>query len=515
MGARMKLLRPTITCLFVSLAGCESLGDAFCEEPGCLFSELEWERIGSLAHLRPPPPDPANKYVGNRDAERLGQMLYHDTRFSGVATQVDSTGRVISQPARAPIGERIEVSCNTCHDLRRGGTDPTSSPGHVSVGAGWYDVNSQTSVNSAYYTLKYWNGRYDSLVWQAMAVGESGVSMNSSRVRFAWLLHDLYKDEYDAVFGEEWPLPDFGRSYEEQAALLEPDGQCKLVGGRCPTTMDCVEETDDQGNDTCWPRFPLEGKPRDGVCDRGAPPFGDAFDCMSEEDQETITRVYVNWAKAIAAFEHQLYSREAPFDRWYDDGPDSDLLSPAAIRGARLFVGRASCIECHTGPLMSDMKFYNIGVPQRGVAVPREEDCSGDGYCAPLGWYAGLYALKAGTTFRIDSEKYSDDPSDRSRQALYDLELDDSMRGAFRTPGLRDVALTAPYMHNGFYQSLEAVIRHYDWGGTGDGIAPKYKSKRIAPIGLSDRDVQDLVAFLESLTGDALPTELTTPPELP
>lgn len=511
----MRRLPLPSACLIVLFAGCESVGDGFCEQPGCFFTELEWERIGSLTHLPPPPPDPANKYVGDPEAEQLGRMLYHDTRFSGLATQRDSTGRLIALPARAPIGERAEVSCNTCHDLERGGTDSTSVPGHVSVGTGWYDVNAQSSINSAYYALKYWNGRYDSLVWQAMAVGESSFSMNGSRVRTAWLMYELYRDEYDAVFGDEWPLPDFGRSMEAQAALLEPDGQCRLSGGQCPTQLGCVEEIDEDDVRTCWPRFPLEGKRGDGVCVRGTEPFGDAYDCMSPEDQATILRVYVNWAKAIAAFEHLLYSREAPFDRWYDDGPDSDRLSPAAIRGAKLFVGRASCIECHSGPLMSDSKFYNIGVPQEGVAVPREEDCVGDGYCAPLGWYSGLTALKANTALRIDSETFSDDPEDRSRAALYELEVTDAMRGAWRTPGLRDVALTAPYMHDGFYRSLEEVVRHYDQGGTTEGVAPENLSKRIAPLGLSDRDVLDLVAFLESLTGDPLPTELTEAPELP
>lgn len=511
----MRLTWIPCASLILLLAGCESVGDSFCEQPGCLFTDAEWERISTLAHLPPPPRDPANKYVGNALAEQLGRKLYHDPRFSGVATQKDSTGRVMSQPARAPIGERIEVSCATCHDLRRGGTDPTSVPGHVSVGAGWYDVNAQSTINSAYYPLKYWNGRYDSLVWQAMAVGESSFSMNGNRVRFAWLLHDLYKDEYEAVFGDEWPLPEFGRSFEEQAALLETDGQCKLVGARCPTQLGCAEESDEDGNTTCWPRFPLEGKAGDGACKRGQAPFQDAYDCMAAEDQETVFRTFVNWAKAIAAFEHLLYSREAPFDRWYDDGPDSDLLPPEAIRGARLFVGKAACIECHSGPLMSDKRFYNIGVPQEGVGVPREEDCVDDGYCAPLGWYAGLTALKAGTTRRIDNEDYSDTPTDRSRKAFYELEVEDSMRGAWRTPGLRDVALTAPYMHDGIYRSLEEVVRHYDRGGTSEGVAPQNKSVRIAPLGLRDREVLDLLAFLEALTGDPLPTELTDPPELP
>ena len=512
----------------LALAGCSDFFDRLCDEPGCEYSRTEWSNISSLAGLPPPAPDPANKYVGNSKAQILGHQLYFDARFSGAATQVDVLGRPMSFQARAPKGAAINISCATCHDLRRRGIDPAATPGNVSVGAGLYDVNAPSTINSAYYDLKYWNGRYDSLVWQITAVAESGVSMNGNRVKTAWLLSDLYRARYTEVFSDH-PLPDFGLTRAQQAALLYSDtsptphppvGSCHTAAGAAPPCpAGCAPETDASGVSICWPRFPLDGKPgnKEG-CQRGAAgePFGDAFDCMSAADQDAVTRAYVNFAKAIAAYEYTLVSQETNFDRWVKAGPASELISAAARRGARLFVGKAGCLECHGTPLFSDNQFHNIGVPQTGVGVPTEADCvpgSSPPSCQALGWYTGLGALKAGgAKMRIDFSTYSDNPSDRSRQRYDDLAQDPSMKGSWRTPSLRDVALTAPYMHNGVYRTLEEVVRHYDWGGTVDGTAPAEMAKQIRPLGLSDDEIADLVEFLRTLTGDPLPCNLTQDP---
>jgi cytochrome c peroxidase len=509
----------TLWAAAAALAGCSGFFDRFCDEPGCEFSRAQWDNLSALANLPPPPPDPANKYDGDPRAQTLGHQLYFDTRFSGAATEVDVLGRSMAFPARAPKGQQIKIACATCHDLRRAGTDPSPFPGNVSVGAGLYDVNAPSTINSAYYELKYWNGRYDSLVWQIVAVAESGVSMNGNRLKTAWLLSDLYQATFSAIFTDH-PLPDFGHSRAEQAALVQPDGSCiTATGGSPPCPPGCVAETGASGVSACWPRFPLDGKPgKTPGCQRGAAsePFGDAFDCMADDDQKVVTRAYVNYAKAIAAFEYTLVSRESPFDRWIRAGPGSELISASARRGARLFVSKGGCLECHGTPLFSDNQFHNIGVPQVGVGVPTEADCNplkAASTCQALGWYVGLAAMNspAGKMFRIDSS-YSDNPSDRSRQKYYELQQDPSMKGSWRTPSLRDVALTAPYMHNGVYRTLEDVIWHYDSGGTSAGVAPAEMAKQIRPLGLSASEVADLVEFLRTLTGDPLPCAITMDP---
>jgi cytochrome c peroxidase len=236
----------------------------------------------------------------------------------------------------------------------------------------------------------------------------------------------------------------------------------------------------------------------------------------------------VNFAKAIAAYEATLISRDSAFDRFAAEGPDSTLISDAAKRGARLFVGKASCYECHNTPLLSDDQFHNIGVPQVGAAVPTEADCVAGAVCdcvagtncLPWGAWDGLKKLSSNAFKRTGA--FSDAPTDTSHQRWYDLaalvaskDLSvEAMKGQWRTPGLRDVALTAPYMHNGLYRTLEEVIWHYDGGGAPSGYAGA-RSVRVKPLGLTDQDVSDLVAFLETLNGAPLPASLVTSPVLP
>src|SRR5215510_4282188 len=125
----------------LALAGCGKFADdLFCAPEGCAWGEGEWQRVASLANPGPPPPDPTNEFVGNPAAELLGQAFFFDPAFSGLPTEVDAINRP-SPPARTPKCQPLGISCATCHDLSRAGVDTSSVPGHVSVGAGWTDVN--------------------------------------------------------------------------------------------------------------------------------------------------------------------------------------------------------------------------------------------------------------------------------------------------------------------------------------------------------------------------------------
>jgi cytochrome c peroxidase len=240
---------------------------------------------------------------------------------------------------------------------------------------------------------------------------------------------------------------------------------------------------------------------------------------MTKEDQTAITWVVVAWAKAIAAYEQQLVSTDSAFDRFMAGG---DPLSDSAIRGARLFVGKAACIECHNTPLFSDNQFHNIGIPQLAPA-PLLSDCGSGGVCdcvkgsncIPFGFFDGLKKLQAPSKFRRDNAVFSDDPTDASRASFYAIAPDDSVKGAWRTPSLRDVAVTGPYMHDGAYQTLDEVVWNYDQGWSSSAVEPSAKSRKIAPLGLSEQDRADLVAFLETLTGAPLPDQVQSPPEIP
>lgn len=168
-------------------------------------------------------------------------------------------------------------------------------------------------------------------------------------------------------------------------------------------------------------------------------------------------------ANAIAAYERTIISTNSPFDQYVLG--DKKTMDDAAIRGLALFKGKARCILCHNGPNFTDYIFHNLGVPQVG---PREED---------LGRY---YVTQA--------------------------ERD---KGAFKTPTLRSISETAPYMHDGAFKTLEEVINFLDQGG---GPNP-YLSPLVKPLGLTDDEKGDLLSFLKALTGETIPFEFPALPE--
>ena len=121
--------------------------------------------------------------------------------------------------------------------------------------------------------------------------------------------------------------------------------------------------------------------------------------------------------------------------------------------------------------------------------------------CLPWGALDGLTKLRAGKTLR--SSVYSDNMGDTSRSDELTRPLTSALEGAWRTPTLRNVALTAPYMHDGLYETLEEVVAHYNRGG--DPGAPGVRAVQIRPLGLTDGEQGDLVAFLHTLTETGMP----------
>ncbi len=167
-------------------------------------------------------------------------------------------------------------------------------------------------------------------------------------------------------------------------------------------------------------------------------------------------------AEAIAAFERTVISTNAPFDRYVLG--DAKAMDEAAVRGMALFKGKARCVLCHSGPNFTDNQFHNLGVPQVG---PLKED---------LGRY--------GVT-RAEKDK-----------------------GAFKTPSLRSITDTAPYMHDGAFKTLEEVVEFLNnGGGANANLSPLVK-----PLGLTGEERSDLVAFLKALTGEPIKVSL---PKLP
>ena len=194
---------------------------------------------------------------------------------------------------------------------------------------------------------------------------------------------------------------------------------------------------------------------------------------------------------AIASYERTLISDDSPFDHYMKG--DEAALDEAQLRGMALFEGKANCVACHNGPLMTDQEHYNLGVPanpaftedpQRQIAMRermRSKDFSEDDF---------LHLDRDPGRYRATKNK------------------DDI--GKFRTPPLRYTTYTLPYMHNGVFYTFEEVVDFYDQGGGEDPFGTK--TEKLQPLGLSDDEKADLVAFLESLSGEEI---LVQRPELP
>ncbi|MEW8030723.1 MAG: cytochrome c peroxidase [Candidatus Thiodiazotropha endolucinida] len=195
---------------------------------------------------------------------------------------------------------------------------------------------------------------------------------------------------------------------------------------------------------------------------------------------------------AIASYERALVSGGSPFDHWYYGG-DKQALSASAQRGFELFVGKAGCVACHhmgdKHALFSDDALHNTGIGYResmGI-VPETQPVT----------------VAPGVTLQIDRSVIEQvgEPAPTD-VGLYEVTQNPNDRWKYKTPSLRNVALTAPYMHNGSFSTLREVVEFYDRGG----VANELLDPLIRPLGLNDSEKQDLVAFMQSLTGGNVDT---------
>jgi cytochrome c peroxidase len=194
-------------------------------------------------------------------------------------------------------------------------------------------------------------------------------------------------------------------------------------------------------------------------------------------------------AEALTDYVSTLVAADSRFDRWRFGG-EQDALSEAEQRGYRLFVGRAGCAQCHTlgadHALFTDHRLHNTGIGYRhsmGKRTPRTAIPVGDATLE-----INLSALR-GTEARRDNDL-----------GHYEATQDPADRWKFRTPTLRNVALTGPYMHDGSIATLEGVVAYYNDGGTPHEL----QAPALRPLGLSEDEQATLAAFLRSLTAPAL-----------
>ena len=360
---------------------------------------------------------------------------------------VDPTNRYADDPSAAELGRRLffdtrvsgsgDVSCATCHEPDRWFTDGLEKSRGIDTTA----RHAPTLVDAAHHRWFNWDGRSDSMWGHTIRPIENPLEMGGDRTMLARLVlqDDELKTSYEATFGST------SLSLDELPLVASPSGDSEAV---------------------------------------------EAWERLTPDRQDRINRVAANIGKSLAAFQRTLRGGVSRFDRWAEAvsaGEDGgEILSDSERRGLALFFGRAECWECHSGPLFSDGEFHNIGIP---VA---------DGLPRDPGRYDGALLVK-NDPFNA-AGRYSDDVEGRQAILSRGVKRDPESWGAFRTPTLRGVGQTAPYMHDGSMPDLESVLRFYS---TLEGAIQldHHQESVLSPLGLSSQEIIDLQAFLGTLTG--------------
>ena len=393
---------------------------------------------------------------------------------------------------RAKIGQLLfydkilsgnrNISCGTCHHHRFGGTDGLS----LGIGEGGVGVGPDRHPGSGESRIRKRVPRNASALW------------NLAAKKFTVLFHDgrlAIADDFDNGFNtpaEEW-LPHGLETVLGTQAIFPMTAQFEMAGN--PKENEVAGALHDR-IDAVWPILAKRVR----VIPEYGQMFVETFDDIDTAEEVTIAHV----GEALAAFiAIEFRSDDSPFDAFL--AGDESALTPKQRRGADLFYGKAGCADCHSGSLLTDQKFHALAIPPFGPGRTRRFD---------------PYTRDVGRMGETD-------------------DLADAYR--FRTPSLRNIALTAPYGHNGAYPDLEGIIRHHlDPQGSFDAwqqdfaqlpeapwLAPidfvvwqdRFEIARvrakidIKPRLLADDEVAALVDFMGSLTGASVSNPLFGVPD--
>ena len=194
---------------------------------------------------------------------------------------------------------------------------------------------------------------------------------------------------------------------------------------------------------------------------------------------------------ALAAYQRSLSAGNSRFDRWYF-GSESGTMTNEEISGFKVFTGKGRCVTCHTidndHALFTDQRLHNTGIGYRRSMLPRLEP--------------RRVPLQNGNSINVsESITFGATETPENDLGRYEVTQNPSDRWAFRTPSLRNVGLTAPYMHDGSIRSLKEVVDFYNAGGEPHDLL----DAAIQPLELRDDEIEHLIAFLHSLTGESVP----------
>ena len=336
------------------------------------------------------------------------------------------------------------VACASCHQPARYFTD-----GRLRArGLGTTKRSAPSIVGAAYSPWQFWDGRKDSLWSQSLQPIEHVDEQGFSRVEVARVIAEHYASAYEAVF------------------KVRPD-------------WDSIRA------------LPVPASPI------GTPAARRHWRDLSVANRAAVNALFANIGKAIMAYERRLTLRPARFDRFLaalgasanDRTALRKLFTEDEVKGLRIFMGRGNCASCHNGPLFTNFEFHNVGAPEPDVRA------------VDLGRYAAIPALLADEFTCLSA--YSDAKPEQCEEMRFLKRSGPELVGAHKTPSLRNVAETAPYMQAGQLATLEAVVAHYNRPRPpffDPAQHPNRPHFDILPLLLSDDEQRQLVLFLKTLT---------------
>jgi cytochrome c peroxidase len=357
----------------------------------------------------------------------------------------DPTNRVADDPRAADLGRRLffdtrlssngRVACSTCHQADRDFQDGIA----LANGVGTTARRTMPIAGMARSPFLFWDGRKDSLWAQALGPLESPVEHGGTRSQYAHLVIDSYAREYQQIFGA---VPDLSRV----------------------------------------PRF------AGPVSDREA---ASAWSGLSSAQRDEVTRVFVNIGKAIAAYERRIEFGASRFDKYVagitSGQLDQRIMTDDEIAGLRLFIGRANCTQCHSGPLLTSNEFHNTGVPPRPqLAID----------------HGRLTGAMAVLSDEFNCQSQWSDARARCSELEFIVTGEHTLDRAYKVPSLRNVAERAPYMDAGQFATLAEVLDHYNRAPAAASGHSELRPLRLKPV-----ELRQLEAFLRTLSGPVVVSE--------
>jgi cytochrome c peroxidase len=357
-------------------------------------------------------------------------------------TEAAALGRALFNDKR--LSKNGQVACASCHAAEKQFQDGRQ----FGQGVGTGKRRTMPVMGASHSPFLFWDGRKDSLWSQALGPLEDAAEHGGNRVRFVRLVLAQYKAQYQAVFGSAPELV----------------------------------------------KLPEDASPNGTEAERAA------WAALAPATRDGVNRVFANMGKAVAAYERNVSYGESRFDQYAQatvrgDGRGQEALTTQEVRGLRAFLTNGQCVTCHNGPLLTDQAFHNTGVPPVDPANPDR------------GRTEGLKKLLKDEFNCLGP--YSDAKPEQCGELQFLSTNDPGQLGAFRTPSLRNVAARPPYMHAGQFATLEQVLQHYATSpkaaiGHSELARPGEKHADRQTIQLSAADIQDLAAFLGTLTGPVI-----------